>query len=89
MLFRSHSSPLELMEHTSEFYEQIVVDRLSRVFGNLVKYMRIHFRERWGVDRSFYMESIKKNLKYNQYIIETKKADMDSLKQYLRRVPPS
>ncbi|RUM45233.1 MAG: hypothetical protein DSY80_03570 [Desulfocapsa sp.] len=84
-----HSSTLELMRQTSDFYESVVVDRLSQVFGNLVKYMRIHFRERWGVDRSLYLESIKKNLKYNQYILETKKVDMDSLKQYLRRVPPS
>lgn len=85
----SHSSPLELMEHTSEFYEKVVVDRLSRVFGNLAKYMRIHFRERWGVDKNLYMESIKKNIKYNQFIIEKKNDDMDSLKKYLRRVPPS
>ena len=84
-----HSSPLELMEQTSAFYEQIVVDRLSRVFGNLVKYMRVHFRERWGVDRSLYMESIKKNIKYNQYILDKKKVDMTSLTQYLRRIPPS
>lgn len=84
-----HSSPLELMEQTSTFYEQIVVDRLYRVFGNLVKYMRVHFRERWGIDRSLYIESIKKNIKYNQYILDKKKADMTSLKQYLRRIPPS
>ncbi len=82
-----HKSLWELMEQTSVFYEKVVVDRLSHVFGNLAKYMRIHFRERWGIDRNLYLESIKKNVKYINYIINTEKVEIASLRNYLRRVP--
>jgi len=84
----SHNSALELMQQTSEFYHKVVVNRLAKVFGNLTKYMQIHFRERWGMDKNLYLEKIQKNIKYIQLIIKENKDDMDSLRQYLRRIAP-
>jgi hypothetical protein len=84
----NYNSAIELMQQTSVFYHDVVVDRLSRVFGNLTKYMQIHFRERWGVDKNLYLDNIKKNVKYIQLILKSCD-DMDSLKRYLRRIPPS
>lgn len=98
LLFQEHqeggvagySSAVELMQKTSLFYQDVVIDRLSRVFGNLTKYMQIHFRERWGVDRNLYLDNIKKNVKYIQFIVKSCSDDMgeESLQQYLRRTPP-
>jgi len=85
----NYSSAVELMEQTSVFYHDVVIDRLSRVFGNLTKFMQIHFRERWGVDRNLYLENIKKNVKYIQLIVRSCGGDMEeSIHKYLRRVPP-
>ncbi len=84
-----HNSAVELMQQTSVFYHDVVVDRLSRVFGNLTKFMQLHFRERWGVDRNLYLDNIKKNVKYIKFIVETCSDDMESLQEYLKRIPPS
>jgi len=85
----NYNSAVELMEQTSVFYHDVVIDRLSRVFGNLTKFMQIHFRERWGVDRNLYLDNIKKNVKYIQLVVESCGGDMEeSLQKYLRRVPP-
>jgi len=84
----NYNSAIELMQQTSVFYHDVVVDRLSCVFGNLTKYMQVHFRDRWGVDKNLYLDNIKKNVKYSQLILKSCD-DMDSLKLYLRRLPPS
>ncbi|AGF77825.1 hypothetical protein UWK_01262 [Desulfocapsa sulfexigens DSM 10523] len=97
LLFQEHEeggvtgykSAVELMEKTSVFYHEVVVDRLSSVFGNLTKFMQIHFRERWGVDRNLYLDSIKKNVTYIRLIVRSCGGDMEeSLQKYLRRIPP-
>jgi len=86
----NYNSAVELMEQTSVFYHDVVIDRLSRVFGkSLPSFMQIHFRERWGVDRNLYLDNIKKNVKYIQLVVESCGGDMEeSLQKYLRRVPP-
>jgi hypothetical protein len=82
-----HNSPQELMQQTSNFYHNIVIDRLAHSFGNVTKYMKVHFRERWSMDRNLYLENMKKNIKYMQYIIAQNDADMYTLRRYLRRNP--
>lgn len=84
-----YDSARELMEQTSMFYREVVVDRLSRLFGNLTKFMRVHFRERWGVDRNLYLDNMKKNVRYIQLIVESSDHSTEEyLQQYLRRTPP-
>jgi hypothetical protein len=85
----NYDSAVELMEQTSRFYYDVVVDRLSRVFGNLTKYMRVHFRERCGVDRDLYLDNMENNVKYIQLVVKLCSGDMEeSLQKYLRRIPP-
>jgi hypothetical protein len=96
MLFQEHqeggvgnyNSAYELMQQTSDFYHNVVVDRLATKFGNLTRFMQTHFRERWGMDRNLYMEYMKNNIKYIRYIIGSCKNDVDSVQKYLRRIPP-
>ena len=96
MLFQEHqeggignyNSAYELMQQTSDFYHNVVVDRLARVFGNLTRFMQVHFRERMGLDRNLYLESIKNNIKYIRFIIRSCENDMESVQKYLRRIPP-
>lgn len=84
-----YDSVVELMEKTSMFYHDLVTDRLSLDLGNLSKYMKIHFRERWGVDQNLYLESIKKNVDYVHMIVGLCDGNTEeSLQQYLRRTPP-
>lgn len=84
-----HSSPQELMQQTSAFYQNVVIDRLAHAFGNVTKYLKVHFRERWGVDKNLYLVNMKKNVKYLQYIIDQNDGDMFSLRRYLRRKAPT
>ncbi len=85
----NYNSAVELMEQTSMFYHEVVVDRLLHVFGNLTKFMQVHFRERWGVDRNLYLDNVKNNVKYIQLIVKSCSGDIEgSLQKYLRRTPP-
>lgn len=84
-----HNSPQELMQQTSKFYHDVVIDRLAHSFGNVTRYLKIHFRERWAMEENLYLVNMKKNIKYMQYIIAQTDADMFSLRKYLRRNPPA
>jgi len=84
----NYDTAVELMQQTSVFYHEVIVDRLSSVFGNLTKYMQIHFRERFGVDRNLYLDNIKKNVKYLRLIVQSCN-DLETLQHYLRRLPPN
>ncbi|MEN8190917.1 MAG: hypothetical protein ABFS19_13810 [Thermodesulfobacteriota bacterium] len=84
----NYNSVLELMEQTSDFYHNVVIDRLAHSFGNLTKFMQVHFRERWGMERNLYLENIKKNIKYIRFVLRECQGDIDSVKKYLRRIPP-
>ena len=44
--------------------------------------MIYHFKERWNIDKDLYMDSIEKNIKYLQYILENHEKDY---RDYLRR----
>lgn len=83
-----HSSALELMEHTANFYHNVVLKRLHTTFAHTSSAMQIHFRERYQVDRNLYAENIDKNIEYLNEII-TKCRGIDCLTKYLKRKPPT
>ncbi len=85
----SHDSAIELMQHTSYFYHEVIVDRLERVFDNLAQVMRIHFRERWGLDRNLYLENINKNVDYIKIVVQSCEDELEGLQRFLRRTPPA
>ena len=96
LLFQEHleggvtiyNSAVELMQHTTFFYHHVIIDRLERVFSNIVKAMRTHFRERWDLDRNLYAENINNNIKYVRMVALSCEDEQECLQQYLRRKPP-
>jgi hypothetical protein len=85
----NYDTAVELMEQTAMFYRNVVGVRLEKIFGNLTTYMQSHFRVRCGLDKNLYLDNIKKNIDYIQLILESCGEDMEeSLKKYLRRIPP-
>lgn len=84
----SHRSALELMEHTANFYHNVVLKRLITTFSNTSTAMRTHFRERYSIDRNLYIENIDKNIAYLRKII-AKCQDIRCLDKYLKRQPPA
>jgi len=72
---------LNLLEKTPGFYE-MTIERFERELGGVYRYMRDHFRVRWGIDEDLYMTSIRDKMKYLKYILENHEHDY---RQHLRR----
>jgi hypothetical protein len=83
-----HSSALELMEHTANFYHNVVLKRLLTTFSHTSTAMQTHFRERYKIDRNLYIENINKNIDYLKKIVK-KCQDITCLNKYLKRHPPT
>ncbi len=58
----NHRSVAELMQQTTDFYNKDIVYRLEVTFKDVAQVMRIHFKQRWDVDRDLYKENIQKNI---------------------------
>ncbi len=83
-----HASALDLMIHTTDFYHNIILNRLIHTFSNTAQSMRTHFRERYQIDRDLYTENINKNIAYLEKIIAEGESEMSSMKKFLKRKPP-
>jgi hypothetical protein len=84
----THNSAIELMEHTANFYHNVVMKRMLANFACTSQAMKSHFRERYGIDRDLYQENITKNIEYLDTII-IKCRSIGCLDQYLKRKPPA
>lgn len=62
-------SEFDLLKKTGSFYEEVARKRLDIDLGSVWALMRIHFKDRLGMDRDFYHENIQKNIKYLQDVI--------------------
>ena len=62
-------SELVLLQKTEEFYESVAKKRLSKELGGVSEFMPIHFRDRWGIDRNLYDESISRNIEYLKSLV--------------------
>lgn len=74
---------LDLLAKTEDFYAETMI-RLDRELGGVRRFMRPHFRARWGVDRDLYQEAIERNMEYLRYILENHPHDY---RLRLRREP--
>lgn len=74
-------SELDLIEKTPEFFK-MTMERFEDELGGVYKYMRDHFRVRWGIDEDLYMATLKKTLQYLEYILENHRQDYH---EHLRR----
>ena len=83
-----HNSALELMEHTANFYHNIVLRRLITTFSSTSNALKDHFRNRHTINRNLYIDNIDKNIIYLRKII-AKCGNIEDLQQYLKRTPPS
>ncbi|WP_460032655.1 hypothetical protein [Megalodesulfovibrio paquesii] len=63
-------SEFMLLEKTEGFYERTVKVRLARDLDGVSRYMRSHFRARWGLDTDPYEEAIFKNINYLKMVLE-------------------
>lgn len=82
-----YDSAFDLMKDTTHFYHDFIVERLQSKLANVARAMRIHFQERWKIDRDPYIENIENNISYLQEVIKNCD-DLNSLSAYLRRRPP-
>jgi hypothetical protein len=85
---REHASPLDLMRHTVQFYQNVIEKRLQETFGNISQSMRTHFFHRWQIDQDLYRINIDKNIRYLNEVITNCTVEIKCLENYLRRTPP-
>lgn len=83
-----YKSALHLMEHTADFYHNIVLERLSNTFSNTSQSMQVHFRERHKINRNLYIENIIKNIGYLNQIITQCDGEISCMEKSLKRKPP-
>lgn len=76
------SSELDLLRQTEGFYEFQARTRLDGELGGVQGYLLPHFRQRWGVERDLYQESVARNLDYLRAILHECEA---SYREHLRR----
>ena len=75
---------LDLFKATPDFWE-FTKQRFNTEYGNVDRYLRDHFRIRWGIDRDLDRESIEKNIKYLKFILDQHGDDYYWHHQYHRR----
>jgi len=80
-------SAIELMQNTTSFYHNVILDRLEKSFSNISVAMHIHFQTRWQIDENLYCTNIIKNLDYLKAILELCENRLECLEAYLKRVP--
>ena len=78
-------SELDLLKKTVDFYENRARKRLQQELGGVSVYMRIHFKDRWGMDRNLYDEFILKNIEYLESLLKTCEESYVCYLQNLRR----
>jgi hypothetical protein len=64
----------DLIEKTPGFWE-FTKDRFKNDLGGMDRYLRDHFRVRWGIDRDLDREAVEKNIDYLNYILQHHRND--------------
>lgn len=76
-----YESEIDLMKKTPDFW-RFSQERFKNELGNVDRYLKDHFRVRWGVDRDLDREAIEFNISRLNYILENFPADY---RRYLRQ----
>jgi hypothetical protein len=69
-----YADELDLLEKTPGFWE-FTQNRFADELGSMDRYLRDHFRVRWGIDRDLSREAIEENISYLQYILQHHRKD--------------
>jgi hypothetical protein len=64
----------DLIEKTPDFWE-FTRNRFEKELGGVDRYLRDHFRVRWGIDRDLEREAIEENINYLKYILQHHRKD--------------
>jgi len=76
-----YSSELDLLKKTPDFY-QMTLKRFEERLGDVWRYMRHHFKSRWGLDEDPYKTTIEAHITYLEH---TLRYHLDDYREYLRR----
>ncbi|MEW6657827.1 MAG: hypothetical protein AB1424_04125 [Thermodesulfobacteriota bacterium] len=76
-----YASELDLLRKTPAFWE-FTKQRFASELGNVDRYMRDHFRVRWGLDRNLNRETIEDNIAYLKFILDNHESEYQ---RHLRR----
>ena len=71
----------DLLEKTPGFWE-FTKNRFVNELGSMDRYLRDHFRVRWGIDRDLARGAIEKNIDYLKYILQHHRKDY---RRFLKR----
>ncbi len=74
-------SELDFFSDTPGFFD-MTVDRFQHELGDVKRYMRHHFRARWGIDQGLYMSAIEYSMTHLKHILED---HADDCRKQLRR----
>lgn len=74
-------SELDLLKKTPAFWD-FTKQRLVSELGHMDRYLRDHFRVRWGLDLDLYRATIERNITYLKFILENHES---AYRQHLRR----
>ena len=79
------ATELDLLKKTEGFYKNVAKQRLAHDFSGISANMTAHFKQRWGVEKDLYSESIQKNIDYLRTLLERTGDSIVSVKETLRR----
>lgn len=78
---RGFTDEFDLLKKTESFYMQ-TQKRLTKNLGGVNRFMRVHFKSRWGLDRDLYSETIDRHLGYLKMLTDKHRSDY---REMLRR----
>lgn len=78
-----YKNEFDLLKKTPDFWE-FTQNRFVTELGNVDRYLRDHFRVRWGIDRDLDREAIEKNINELRHILKHHPADYHRYLQRLR-----
>lgn len=83
-----HGSEYRFIEETVPFCRS-ALDRLANNLGDAFRYLREHFRVRWGIDSDLYREAIEENISCLESVLRSPPGDYrDRLKREIPEKPP-
>jgi hypothetical protein len=74
-------SEVDFFKSTPKFFE-MTQSRFQDELGAVSRYMRPHFRVRWGIDEDLYMTAIQRSMDYLETILEI---DPENCREHFRR----
>ena len=84
----TRDSAIDLIQGTTLFYHNIIIERLEKAFANTAQAMGAHFHQRWQIKENLYYTNIEKNITYLKKILRLCEDELEDLSIFLKRIPP-